>query len=418
MEDEVSFFHLNPIDSLADVRAKMYGKRLNEKALDVIIADIVQGKYSNIDLAAFISACAGDNLDITEIAALTKAMINAGSRIEWGKEMVVDKHCVGGLPGNRTTPIIVSILTAAGLTIPKTSSRAITSPAGTADTMEVMAPVQLSIEKIKEVVNKVGGCIAWGGGVKLSPADDILISVERALDVDSEGQLIASVLSKKVAAGSTHVVIDIPYGKTAKVRTLDAALKLKYYFTAVADAVGLFVKVLLTEGDQPVGRGIGPALEAMDVLSVLRGNADAPMDLKDRALLIAGTILELSGKSEKGKGYENAKDILESGLAYKKFRAICEAQGGFAEPSFAPFSFDVCSDRSGQVKEIDNRRLAKIAKLAGAPSDASAGVLFNAPLNYQIKNGQVLFTIYSHTEGGMEYAVNYLKAQPDIIKIE
>ena len=214
--DAISFSHLQPVYSMSYVRAKMYGSHLNKKAFSSIVKDISEGKYSNIELAAFISACSGDHMAVDEIISLTEAMVDNGERLQWGKKMVVDKHCVGGLPGNRTTPIVVSIIAAAGLTIPKTSSRAITSPAGTADTMETMTNVNLKSSEIYEVVAKEGGCLVWGGAVALSPADDIIIEIERALDIDSEGQMIASVLSKKVAAGSTHVVIDIPVGPTPR----------------------------------------------------------------------------------------------------------------------------------------------------------------------------------------------------------
>ena len=215
----ISFSHLDPVASMGHVRAKMYGKKLGLAAFREIIGDITAGKYANIQLAAFVTACAGDHLDAEEITELAQAMVEAGEKLDWGGGIVVDKHCVGGLPGNRTTPIVVAIVAAAGLTIPKTSSRAITSPAGTADTMETMAPVNLSLDQIRQVVNKEGGCITWGGAVALSPADDLIIKVEKALDIDSPGQMIASVLSKKAAAGSTLVAIDIPVGKTAKVRS-------------------------------------------------------------------------------------------------------------------------------------------------------------------------------------------------------
>ena len=280
--------HLEPIDSLSHVRAKIYNQKLVYTAFEEIITDIVEGDYSNIHLSAFITACAGNRLDVNEISDLTKAMIASGKQLDWNKKIVVDKHCIGGLPGNRTTPIVVAIVAAYGLTMPKTSSRAITSPAGTADTMEVLTNVTLSLEEIKAVVEKEGGCFVWGGTAQLSPADDMLIKIEKALDIDSEGQLIASVLSKKAAAGSTHVVIDIPVGETAKVRTNDAAMKLKEHLEVVGKAVGLDTRVVITDGTQPVGRGIGPALEAMDLLSVLKNEVDAPKDLRERAVLLAG----------------------------------------------------------------------------------------------------------------------------------
>lgn len=214
--DQVELSHPPPLESLSHVRAKVYGKRLDAAAMNAIVRDIVAGIYSDVHLSSFISACSGDHLDRQEIVALTQAMINVGERLDWGHIPVMDKHSVGGLPGNRTTLIAVPIIAAYCLKIPKTSSRAITSPSGSADTMETLAPVRLDIMTIRRVVDREGGCIVWGGAVGLSPADDTLIRVDRVLDLDSEGQLVASVLSKKVAAGSTHVVLDIPVGPTAR----------------------------------------------------------------------------------------------------------------------------------------------------------------------------------------------------------
>ena len=221
--DELTLSHLDALDSMSDVRKKIYGHRLNQAAFDRIIGDIVNRNLSNIQLSAFLASSTGNALNQEEVIALTRSMINVGFKLDWGKDKVYDKHCIGGLPGNRTTPLVVSIVAAAGLTIPKTSSRAITSPAGTADTMEVVTNVNLTTEQMKKEVDLEGGCLAWGGSVQLSPADDILIRVEKALDIESEGQMIASVLSKKAAAGSTDVVIDIPVGPTAKVRSREAA---------------------------------------------------------------------------------------------------------------------------------------------------------------------------------------------------
>ena len=217
--DEITVTHAKSIPSLSFVRSKIYGNTLSGGDFCEIIKDITLGRYSDIHISSFLTACAVGRLSAQEIVDLTKAMVEAGDRLSWPSDIVVDKHCVGGLPGNRTTPIIVSIVAAFGLTMPKTSSRAITSPAGTADTMEVLTPVELDVLTLQNVVKKEKGCIVWGGSVALSPADDMMIRVEKALDLDSEGQLVASVLSKKIAAGSTHVLIDIPIGLTAKVRS-------------------------------------------------------------------------------------------------------------------------------------------------------------------------------------------------------
>ncbi len=415
--DTLYVSHLEPIESLSHVRAKIYNQKLEYNAYNEIITDIVENNYSNIHLSAFITACAGDRMDIDEISHLTKAMIATGKQLHWNKEIVVDKHCIGGLPGNRTTPLVVAIVAAYGLTMPKTSSRAITSPAGTADTMEVLTNVTLSLEEIKAVVEKEGGCFVWGGTAQLSPADDMLIKIEKALDIDSEGQLIASVLSKKAAAGSTHVVIDIPVGETAKVRSTEMAQKLQNHMETVGKAVGLNVKVVITDGMQPVGRGIGPALEAIDILKVLKNDADAPNDLTERALLLAGELLELSGKVKPGTGNQIARQVLESGKAYKKFVAICKAQGRFSKPVLAPYKIEIKADKGGVLKRIDNRKIAKLAKLSGAPQSQSAGILLNISLGKQVEENQLLYTIYAESKGELNYALEYKNKHDNIITI-
>lgn len=409
--------HPKPVQSLSYIRAKVYGNELSKEQLHEITNDIVAGRYADVHLAAFITACGGNNLTIQEIIHLTQAMVDSGSRITWPVPIVVDKHCVGGLPGNRTTPILVSILAAAGLTMPKTSSRAITSPAGTADTMEALTNVSLSLEKIRSVVEQEGGCLAWGGSVKLSPSDDLLIQVERALDIDGEGQLIASVLSKKIAAGATHVVIDIPVGPTAKVRSDEAAETLSNNFKAVAQALGLHIKVLFTDGSQPVGRGIGPSLEARDILDVLQNNPCMPQDLRERSATVAGAILEMVQGFPEGEGYKEALKLLDSGAAWEKFQSICIAQGGLKTPPIAPYRYEFITHKGGTVQYIDNRKLAKVAKLAGAPADLAAGVDMHCKIGDSIIANHPLMTIHAESSGELSYAVEYLEEHLDIIQL-
>ena len=227
----------------------------------------------------------------------------------------------------------------------------------------------------------------WGGAVRLSPADDTLIRVERALDIDSEGQLVASVLSKKIAAGSTHLVLDLPVGPTAKVRSGAAAAALSRHLADVAEAFGITVEVIASDGSQPVGRGIGPAPEARDVLAVLQGAPQAPADLRDRAVVLAGTLLEMAGTAPRGTGAAVAARTLAEGIAWAKFQRICEAQGGLRRPPVAPRRHVVAADRAGRVSRIDNRRLAKIAKLAGAPDAKAAGLELHARTGDRVDRG-------------------------------
>jgi thymidine phosphorylase len=283
--------------------------------------------------------------------------------------------------------------------------------------METMAPVDLDTAAMRRVIEREGGCVVWGGAVRLSPADDRLIRVERALNLDSGGQLVASVLSKKIAAGATHLVIDLPVGATAKVRSEDEARALEQMLSEVAAAFGIAVKVVVSDGSEPVGRRIGPALEARDVLAVLQGQADAPGDLRERALMLAGTLLELGGTAP-GGGYALAQAALDEGHAWRKFQGICEAQGGMREPPVASQHRPVTAAISGTVSRIDNRRLAELAKLAGAPDAKAAGVELLVRVGDAVEAREPMFAVHSETRGELAYAMDYLAANPGIFTVD
>lgn len=416
--DEVGVSHPKPLNSLSGVRAKIYGNELDEGAFKSIISDVVDGRYADLHVAAFLTACAARGLSTAEIIGLTRAMVDAGERIDWGRTPIADKHSVGGLPGNRTTPIVVAIAAACGLVVPKTSSRAITSPAGTADTMETLAPVDLDVAAMRRVVEREGACIVWGGAVRLSPADDILIRAERPLDLDSEGQLVASVISKKAAAGSTHLVLDLPVGPTAKLRSPQAAQILAVALATVAREFGIKTAVVTSDGTQPVGRGIGPALEARDVLHVLQRSSQAPADLRERAVTLAAALLELTGAAAAGGGLGRARAVLDEGHAWQKFQRICEAQGGMRVPPRSTQQRAIVAAHQGRVASIDNRRLAKIAKLAGAPDAKAAGVELNVRIGDTVRKGDLLYTLHAQSRGELDYAAAYAASQVNVIGVE
>ncbi len=417
--DKASFKHALPVESMSFVRGKLYGKTLSLDEARAIIRDIRDARYSDIQLAAYVTACVANNLNLAETIAITQAMVECGERFDWGKGVqVLDKHCVGGLPGNRTTPIVVAIVAANGLIMPKTSSRAITSPAGTADTMETLTTVALSLDKMHAVVKEQGACLAWGGSVALSPTDDIIIRVERALDLDSEGQLVASVISKKLAAGSTHVLIDIPVGPTAKVRSGALAAQLSKLLVETGAALGMQVRTVITDGSQPVGHGVGPALEARDVLAVLQTKADAPQDLRERALSLAAILLEMGAACPVGEGLALAAETLDSGKAWAKFQAICLAQGDLKTPPTAPFQYPIVAPNSGVVALFNNRVISRLASLAGAPVAPSAGIDLHVRLGDEVEKGQILMTLHAEARGELEYALDYYHTHPDILRIE
>tara|TARA_R110000824_G_scaffold401796_1_gene616751 strand:+ start:14476 stop:15987 length:1512 start_codon:yes stop_codon:yes gene_type:complete len=411
--------HAPVVTSLSAVRKKVYGHVLSDNDMAEIMQDLSEHKYRDIEIASFLSVCAGSRLNLDEIISLTRAMVQCGKRLHWpDHDKVFDKHCIGGLPGNRTTPLVVAIVSAVGLIIPKTSSRAITSPAGTADTLETLFKVDYKLPEIRRIVDDVGACMVWGGAVNLSPADDLMIRIERELNIDGEGQLIASVLSKKIAAGSTHAIIDIPVGDTAKVRTHAKADYLASLFTQVATACGLQVRCVITDGSKPIGAGIGPVQEAIDLLSILKCEESAPQDLRQRALELAANLLDMADNCGLDSAIEIATDILESGAAWHQFQRIATAQGGIKELPESNYSSVQLSPRKGVIHAIDNRRLARLAKLAGAPFDASAGLRLHANVGEVVEQNQALFTLYSDSSGEQDYALDYYQNNTDIFVIQ
>jgi thymidine phosphorylase len=413
--DKVKVSHAPVVSSLVSVRKKIHGNTLGEAELTTILKDISEHKYRDIEIASFLSVCAGGRLNVDEIIGLTRAMVACGKRLSWeGFARVFDKHCIGGLPGNRTTPLVVAIASAAGLVIPKTSSRAITSPAGTADTMETLMTVNLPLQEMQRVVGETGGCLAWGGAVNLSPADDLLIRIERALDLDGDGQLISSVLSKKIAAGSTHVVIDIPVGPTAKVRTSSAANYLAAMFAEVGEAFGIHVRSVITDGSRPIGSGIGPVQEAQDLLAVLQCKSEAPMDLRQRALLLSANVLDLADNAGMSEAMVKATRILDSGAAWEQFQRIAAAQGGLKKLPAAQYTTTITAEHSGRLQSIDNRKLARLAKLAGAPHQPVAGLRLHCRMEDSLSAGDEIFTLYSHSQGEEEYALEFYEQNKDV----
>ncbi|MFI5000157.1 MAG: thymidine phosphorylase family protein [Reyranellales bacterium] len=393
-----------PPASLDHVRAKIDGAVLSPEAYQAIIGDLAAHRYSKMEIAAFLIASARFTT-APEVLSLTRAMAAVGNRLEWNGDAIVDKHCIGGIPGNRTSMIVVPIVAAHGLKIPKTSSRAITSPAGTADTMEVLARVDVGPEAMREIVAAENGCLVWGGHANLSPADDVLIAVERPLSIDTPEQMVASILSKKMAAGSTHLVLDLPVGPTAKLRDRQSFVRLRKLFEYISDEVGLDTVVVQTDGSQPVGRGIGPWLEARDVLQVLERHPAAPRDLEDHALLLAGHLLEFDPALRGGRGIVRARELLESGAALAKMRRLMAAQGPPPAPSqLGTLKQDVLASGDGVVAAIDCHRLARIARLAGAPLDKGAGVDLFKKVGDSVAKGEPLYRIHADFETDFRFA--------------
>jgi len=404
-----------PPPSLENIRKKLLGKKLTYEEIKGIMVDIVNYRLDDIQIAFFLaSSFQKDGLSKEEIYYMTKTMAETGEMIFWNKEIVADKHSIGGLPGNRTTPIVVSIISNLNIFIPKTSSRAVTSEAGTADVIETVAPVEFSLEKIKKVVAETNACLVWGGSLKLAPADDRILRVSYELGVEPYSKMIVSIMAKKVAMGATHLVIDMPIAEGAKISSFCEAKKVKKTFLYLSRKFNIKTKVIIERINGPVGRGIGPALEIKDALKVLEQKEDRPLDLEKRAVKLAGALLELTKKAPIGKGEEIALNQLKNGGALSQFKKIIEAQGGIKDISSDKISlgqvnYEFKAKKQGIVSKIDLKKLVRIARLLGSPSTKQAGIYLNKTINEKVIVGDTLFTLHTNSDQRLNLALNELK---------
>lgn len=399
-------FSSNP-ESAKYIKRKLIGGHLSHEEIRQIILDVVDNSLSEQEVAMFVSAMYRNGMNFRETTSLVDAILYSGKKLSFKKKYVVDKHCIGGIAGNRTTPIVVAICAADGLTFPKTSSRAITSAAGTADCIEVLSPVEFSMDKLKKIVDKAGACLAWGGAMGMVPADSKIIKVEKALTLDPVAQLLASIMSKKLAAGSKYILIDIPYGKEAKVLK-KKGLMLKRKFEKLAEHFGVKMRVILTKATEPIGNGVGPVLEIIDVIKVLDPSKNGPSDLEEKSIFLAGQIFETTGKIKKGKGSAHAKKILDRGDAWKKFNDIIKAQKGSTRMPETSNIFEVIvAPKNCTIKKVHNHSINHLAHLAGCPIDKKSGCYLHCHIGDKIKKGDPIITIYAENKPRLKEAVKY-----------
>jgi len=409
----------SPPVSVKYVHNKMRGEKLAREELYSIVRDVVDRNLSDVEMAAFLMSEQYYGMDENELLWLTRAIAETGMQIDFEKP-VFDKHSIGGVPGNKVTLIIVPIIAAAGLLIPKTSSRAITSPSGTADTMSVLAPVAFSAQELKRIVSKINGAIVWGGELNLAPADDAFITVERPLQLDPEPQMIASILAKKVAVGTDFLVLDIPTGEGAKISGFEEARRLANRFIDLGEKLGIKIRCGITYGGQPVGHAVGPALEAKEALQTLEGTG--PNSLVEKSTALAGMLLEMAGKAFKGNGQEMAKEILQSGRALKKMLQIIEAQGGdpnikSEQISVGAYNQTITAPADGYATHVSNAAIAQIAGAAGAPREKGSGVVLYLKRGHKVSKGDPVLDIHAERETKLEQAYSLVaKLQPVTIE--
>lgn len=395
--------------SVEAIKKKLLGHEATDAEIRSVISDISRRKLSPIETTYFVASGYVRPYTDRELISMVAAMAETGEMFRWGRRKVVDKHSVGGLAGNRTTMVAIPIIASLGLLIPKTSSRAITSPSGTADTMEVLAPVTFNSERVRSIVRQAGGCLIWGGGLSIAPADDLIIRVSKPLSLEPYDKMIVSILAKKVAMGVKYLVIDLPYGRGTKISDLKVGRAIEERFQRVGRAFGMTIRVKFDSAHQPIGNGVGPAFEARDVLRVLQRKANRPRDLESKAIGLAAELLEISGACRPGKGVATATQALHSGLAWKKMQRIIALQGGrpnidSEELTTGAFSYVIKSKRRGVVATIDNRAINDVARMLGAPDHKLGGLYIHAKIGRRVRPGDPLLTLNSQTADRLRLA--------------
>ncbi len=412
---------------LEAIQKKLTGKPLTYHEIFAIMDEIAHKRLGDVLTTYFAASGYAEGFSDEELYYLTKAMVETGEHLKF-PGIVADKHSIGGVPGTRTTLIVVPIMAAAGFTIPKNSSRAITTPGGTADDMEVLAPVIFSKDEIYKIVKEANACIVWGGGVDIAPADDVLIKVEEPLMFESFDKILVSIMAKKVAFGATHVVIDLPFGSHVKVHHHKDALVVREKFESLAKRFHIKIRVRIHKTEEPAGRGVGPVLEAKEALKVLEQTDDRPFDLEQRSLALASELLDLCLEDADKELQEKvkkdfqtpdrwAKHLLTSGLALKKMREIIHAQGGNPDIKSSQlhpgkFTYSITAEKRSIISKMNSKNISIIAKILGCPDDKKAGLYLHKKIGEEAKAGDILYTMYTTEEHKLLEAKDSLTSFP------
>ncbi len=400
-------------ESVKYIAKRLQGEELSYQEVFEIVKDIVDERLDDATIAFYLSKIFFSSISDMEIFHLTKAMVETGDQFNFEDKIIVDKHSTGGLAGNRITPIIVAIISALGLTIPKTSSRAVTSPAGTADTFEVLAPVSFSSKEIKKLLVKNNAFLIWGAD-GIAPADDRIIEIANELPVEPFSKLVTSIMAKKIAMGVKYLIVDIPINPTAKVKSIEEAREIEKLFLHIGKLFNIKIKVVFYASFGPIGRGVGPALEARDVLRVLQQKENRPMDLQKKAVYYCAEMLKLTGKAKGSEAHRMALECLSSGKAWQQMQRIIKTQGGnpnidSEKIKFGKFIHEVKSEEKGSIRAIDNKALGWVNRSLGNPTIKEAGTYLDRSIGESVEKGDTLFTIYATSQSRLNFALEAIK---------
>ena len=422
------------------IQKKKQGEVLTKEEIDFMITDYVAGKIPDYQMSAMLMAIYFNGMEDEELAAFTLAMRDSGDLVDLSpiEGIKVDKHSTGGV-GDKTTLIVGPIVAACGVPVAKMSGRGLGFTGGTLDKLESISGfrIDLSAEEFFETVKKTGISVIGQTG-NLAPADKLLYALrDVTATVDSIPLIAASVMSKKLAAGSDKIVLDVTTGSGAFMKNTRDAKKLAKHMVAIGNHAGKETVAIFTGMEEPLGFAIGNNMEVKEAIEVLKG--DGPEDVKEVSVALAGMMLSLGLENvSHSQGKRMAKKALSSGQAFEKFKEMVQAQGGdiryVEHPEFFErdaFEGEVLAAEDGFLSGMDTEKIGVAAGLLGAGRetkdsviDMSAGIYLEKKIGDTVKKGEPIAICYAGTKEklnrGMamfESSIRYSKEAPRIPKL-
>ena len=392
------------------IMKKRNGGALNEVEINYMITEYVAGNIPDYQMSAFLMAVYFKGMTEEETAAMTLAVAHSGDMVDLSgiEGMKVDKHSTGGV-GDKTSLVIGPIVASCGAKVAKMSGRGLGHTGGTVDKMESIPGMRISLtqEEFFEVVNKTGLSIIGQSG-NLAPADKKLYALrDVTATVDSIPLIAVSIMSKKLAAGSDSILLDVKTGSGAFMKTVEDSIALAEEMVKIGTNAGRRTAALITNMDIPLGNNIGNSLEVIEAVNTLKGQG--PADFTEVCLNLAANMLYLAGIGEIEECMEKVKNAIADGSALKRLVAMVEAQGGDASYILdtekfekAAYSFDVCAEKDGYITAMNTESCGIASSMLGAGRitidseiDYTAGIIIHKKVGAKVVKGDLLATMYT-----------------------
>ena len=395
----VSFLKNNPL-SMQAIRKKMLWKKISDEEIDAIIEDIQDNKIHDLVLAYYVATSFFYKSDVHELAYTTKATAYTWDmyRFPW---IVAGKYCIWWVPGNETTMIVIPILASLWITMPKTFSKAITSPAATGECVNVLMDIEFDKQEVIRLTDKVWACLVWNEKLNLAPVNDRIIKVSSPLGMEPYARMISSIMAKNYAMWINHCLIDIPMWPTAKVVTMKDAKRVAKRFRDIWEYLWIKMDVQVTDWSEPIGRWIWACLQAREALRILQQYGTRSDDLEKKAIFLASRILILCWKASTMR---SARKLVNEQLlnweARKKMQEIIKAQNWnpnikSEDIQLGKFSHDIVAEKDCIISKVDMKHLNTMVRWLWAPKLYEAWIYLHKKLWDKVKKWEIIYTMYS-----------------------